>query len=169
MRTGSQNKGFTLVEIIIALSISAFITINIVLLSGNSFRLHRNTKVTSQIEIETQVIMNNLKKTIQESSSLVYETKDSKYSYVFTVAGKEVEYLCVGDKIYYTESIPEDKFSIDTDENYLGQYVKELSINNNSSYSLENKNIQTVEVNLTAEQSGIEGSLSETVRLRNSR
>lgn len=163
MTTGQQNKGFTLVELIVAVVITAFVAINLLILSGTGFKLHRNTKLSAQTNIEAQLLMNNVKKTIQESKDFSY--KDNLY--IFTVAENEkVVYALKDDSIYYTDYI-DDTTDYCTSENYLGQYISDLEVNGNQSYTKDDKMLVKVKIN--AEKNGIKTEATEFVRLRNSK
>lgn len=170
MIIGRQNKGFTLVEVIVAVVISAFVALNLFILSGSVFKLHRNTKLTAQLEIESQMIMNNVKKTVQESKSFSYLEKDNKKAYKFKVADNKTVCYVVDESgnIYYSVIADDtDCFDIITDDNYLGQYVSDLTINENCSYDVSEKELITV--NLIEEKSSFSNTITELVRLRDSK
>ena len=71
-----NNKGFTLVEIIVAMIIGVLASTTIVLILRMSFTNYKSLNLESQVQIENQVLTEQLKSRLQSCDSFVKYSKD---------------------------------------------------------------------------------------------
>jgi prepilin-type N-terminal cleavage/methylation domain-containing protein len=86
--TGNRNGGFSLIELLIAISVLAIVSAMLVQLLSAAVSLHRKTMVTSQLQKSSQMISRRLDSAIMNARSLYYQ-----------VDGNENAFLYMGDTL----------------------------------------------------------------------
>lgn len=69
----ANNKGFTLIELIIAAAISIVVLASLVSLIGQSMNYYRRSNEQISLQMEAQVILNQLKDLIVEADNVKYD------------------------------------------------------------------------------------------------
>ena len=72
-----KNKGFTLVELVVAITISALLAVSIVSLVALTFNQYRTTRIEAQVQIEGQTISEYIK-AVMQGCQAYYFAKDEE-------------------------------------------------------------------------------------------
>ena len=152
-----DNKGFTLVELIVAVVVSSLAAISIVLIMRMSFTNYRSNQLESQIQIESQVVTEQIKDVIQSCEYYDTYTKDGYEiieicSYNSKTKGfKYYNYLVNDNKCYLKvtdNSLKDTSIFLDNFE-FLANYIDSLSLTPNKfDYTDEENNKYDVQVEI---------------------
>lgn len=151
-----DNRGVTLIELIVGIAISVIVTGSIAYLIQNSTRNYRDTREEVSLQVEAQTIINQLDDLIMEAYNVKYQDQvlaiyQADATYRITLDSEE-------DNLYI-EKAPVEESSSDQ-RRILGRYVDDFSVvdtgmenknsnivitlhlkRNQNSYSIENHNI----------------------------
>lgn len=143
MQRERNNKGITLLELIVSMAISIIVVLMIVSFINSSFRVFRGTNDLVQIQMEAQTSINQLINLAMESKAISDETeilagKDFRYQiedidiYDYAIIWRK-DYK----KLYLVELVPPYNYmgdiSFDNEEHFdqeylLAEYVEDFSI-----------------------------------------
>lgn len=169
MIIGEQNnKGFTFVELIAAVLISVFVTASLLTLSTFVMKQNKDTKTETSLSVETTVVMNKLRTSLQSSHTL--KTFKMSNATIYEIYGINYEYYIFEDtNCYYKLSSTPFDISVLTwsNDDYLGGAIKSVTFDMDN-YDIKD-GITYIKVNIKAELYGIDSEYSELVRLRNSK
>lgn len=136
-----NNKGFTLVEIIVAMIIGVLASTTIVLILRMSFTNYKSLNLESQVQIENQVLTEQLKSRLQSCDSFVKYSKDDftiieihsydemydDYMYFNYLLAENQCFLSVTTETLNNESVSINKDNFD----YLANYVTDVVLTPN--------------------------------------
>lgn len=145
MQRERNNKGITLLELIVSMAISIIVVLMIVSFINSSFRVFRGTNDLVQIQMEAQTSINQLINLAMEAKAISDETeiltgKDFRYQINFDLEGYH-DYAVIWrkdyKKLYLVELVPPynnlGDISFDNEEHFdqeylLAEYVEDFSI-----------------------------------------
>lgn len=134
MKTKMNNKGFSLVELLIALAVSAVVMTTILALWGYSTNRMAETHQKVTLQDEAKDIMNHITNVTQEGSSVEWK-KEGGVSYLVVKNDsdeaednrKETVYWHIGKKMYFASTTEVSLSSLSADDTHLlGENVKEF-------------------------------------------
>lgn len=192
LTTLKSNKGFTLVELIVAITVSAIISVSVVILFSTSLSQSKRIRVEGQLQIEEQTVMQTIVPILKGANA--YETQDTddlktiivqtRYKYDFKTVDElgnitynpidGYYYICIDkatNRVYF--AFTPDKYnniqdSVVKDINYLGQFVRNISI------TPQDKNLDDpdnkdyiISVHCTLSCDGVTKQSEEKITLRN--
>lgn len=70
---GKENSGFTLVELLVSISISALVLLSVTLIMDYSTRNYRNASAEVSLQTEAQIILNQMMDLIIEANNVKYD------------------------------------------------------------------------------------------------
>lgn len=140
-----KNKGYTLVELIVAMTVAAFVSIGLVTLFSLTFKQYKNTQIESQLQIESQTVSEIMKPILMGCSAYKQNTVELKNinQTVEVVEIKTRNQMTKQDGFYYLIINPNEKkcylqFFVNKVDNldeliysandYLGQYIDNVII-----------------------------------------
>jgi len=174
---GRNNKGFSLVELIVALAIFAIAGVAVFGFMVNSSRLYQRTNVEVKLQYEQQLAVNQIRDMVVESDRGIYFADDgtSKTLALYGAAKKEgasvvypvtvVKYVVSEQKMYYgTKS-----FSLLSDVSYSSVDTTKLLAENVKEFEVDLSKVKKdkVEFKVTFIVGDKEQTALETVALRN--
>ena len=134
MKTKLNNKGFSLVELLIALAVSAVVMATILALWAYAANRMAETNQRVILQDEAKDVMNHITNVVQEGSSAEWK-KDGGVSYLVVKNDsdgvpsnrKETVYWHIGKKMYFasTDVVSVDSLSAD-DTHLLGENIEEF-------------------------------------------
>lgn len=147
-----DNKGFTLVELMIGIAIMSLLSISIVTFIGYGSRNYRKAQEEVTLQVEAQTIINQLSDLIIEAYNVKYQDdmliiyhNDAKYIITLDTSNNQLLYervkageLSSGDKKLFGQYVTSLEI-VDTGENDLNKTIQ-ISINlkkNNTDYSIK--------------------------------
>lgn len=147
-----DNKGFTLVELMIGIAIMSLLSISIVTFIGYGSRNYRKAQEEVTLQVEAQTIINQLSDLIIEAYNVKYQDdmliiyhNDAKYFITLETSNNQLLYekvktdeLSSGDKKLFGQYVTSLEI-VDTGENDLNKTIQ-ISINlkkNNTNYSIK--------------------------------
>lgn len=147
-----DNKGFTLVELMIGIAIMSLLSISIVTFIGYGSRNYRKAQEEVTLQVEAQTIINQLSDLIIEAYNVKYQDdmliiyhNDAKYIITLDTSNNQLIYervkageLSSGDKKLFGQYVTSLEI-VDTGENDLNKTIQ-ISINlkkNNTDYSIK--------------------------------
>ncbi|NLK26983.1 MAG: type II secretion system protein [Clostridiales bacterium] len=147
-----DNRGVTLIELIVGIAISGIVISSIAYLIQNSSRNYRDTREEVSLQMEAQTIINQLDDLIMEAYNVKYQDKE------LVIYQMDVIYRITLDTTednLYLEKVPAGESASD-DRRLLGRYVKDFSVvdtgfdNQNSSIEItlnlkRNQNTYSIE------------------------
>lgn len=141
MRISRNNKGMSLIELIISMAISAIVVLMVVSFIGAAFRVFRSTNDEVNLQMEAQTVMNQLVNLTMEAKSITvkYETaEDDRYridtsnttGYHWAV----VIYHKTKKKLYLAKLSTTDPEAYKTvtyteDKNLMAEFIESFAIN----------------------------------------
>lgn len=87
-----KNKGFTLVELMVAIALSSLVISMIAILMGNVSRSYRIANGKISLQMEAQTIMNQLNHMIMEANNVVFSDIDGDSDNDLTIYQKDKGY-----------------------------------------------------------------------------
>lgn len=153
-----NNKGFTLVELMISMAISAIIIGSLVIFMNVSSKSYKAASEEVSLQMEAQTILNQLENIIMESCNVKFSSNKLK------IYQNETDYILITfdsvnqellfEKVSSGSGTPVERYLfgqyvkdfqvIDTGNNNLSDTI-EISIlleNNSQSYSIDNKKVK---------------------------
>lgn len=129
----ANNKGFTLIELIISVSISIILLGTVASLLWQSSNYYRRSNEEVALQMEAQTILNQLKELIGEADNVEYDSS-SDPSLLSIQQGENLLYEISFDNslrtLTFVKVIKEVDGSISrTDSQLFGKYVEDLLIN----------------------------------------
>lgn len=142
-----KNKGYTMVELIVAMTVAAFVSIGLVTLFSLTFKQYKNTQLESQIQIEAQSVSEVMKPIFMGCSAYkktIVELTDHTIANIVEIKTKSQ--LTKQDGYYYLIIIPTEKncylqFYTDkiddltnitySNNDFLGQYIDDILLTPN--------------------------------------
>lgn len=164
MSIHKNNRGTSLIELIIALMITAIVISMIMLLINSASKSFKITNNDVNLQIEAQTIINQLSNLAMEAKSMEpHIDLNSNERFIFQYHADEFYAIIFNDNILYqlkTDNIGEAKESLlySKEDHFLAEYVSDLDI------SPENN---TVKIELILSLGKDEVNLSKKVKLRN--
>ena len=146
MQREGNNKGITLLELIVAMAISIIVVLMIVSFINSSFRVFRKTNDLVQLQMEAQTSVNQLVNLAIEAKAISNETviladKDIRYQIDRADLAGYHDYAVIWrkdfKKLYLVELVPPfnaiGDISFDSEEHFdqeylLAEYVEDFSI-----------------------------------------
>jgi len=127
-------KGFTIIELLIALGLSAIIISLVIVLCTGNIKYYKNLNNESELQFQAQYILNFMTGKIMDSENIVLVRKNDQNVYIQSyIHPAGVEMIC--NKLSF-------KYGVSESENYVFHIV-----NNNIRYGRGNKDIKpTVEL-----------------------
>lgn len=141
MRISRNNKGMSLMELIISMAISAIVVIMVVSFISAAFRVFRSTNDEVNLQMEVQTVMNQLVNLTMEakSVSVKYETADDDRYRIDTsnTTGYHwavVIYQKTAKKLYLVKLSTTDPEAYKTvayteDKNLMAEFIERFAIN----------------------------------------
>ena len=192
-----KNKGYTLVEMIVAITVGAILAVGLTTLFIMSLQSNKTTRAAATVQIESQTISQNLKPILMSASEydtmsngdiLVLEIK-TRYRYDFRNIDEEgnISFSPIDGYYYFivdqstkkafikfeSEKI-EDVSTIDTssmDNYYLGQYITSFNITPNTMKVDSVKNTEepdyTINITFYFNFNGYTQNITNSITLRN--
>ncbi len=177
-----NNRGFTLVEMLVALAISGIVLLMIGTLLFQGSRYFKTESIKAQLQNELQVMNGKLSQILMEAKTLNIESNDDT-TYVYTgyldnagnllvETGTEKVITVYNGRLYVTNSIENLN---EIDEGYaLSKLIKSFKIEIDDSCKFEDdfgetyyKNPIVVNIEISLEKDDIVVSNSMSVRVRN--
>ncbi len=170
MRNG-RNKGFTLVELMIAIAISSIVLASVAMLMGSVSRNYKAANEKVSLQMEAQLIINQMNQMIMESTNVmlpgekITDTEavpsnswmifQNDKGYIITITFDSVNH-----ELLFTK---EERGAVNTPTNELfGQYVKNFSVTRSGTTGV------TFEITLILEQGGNSFTIQNSrVKIRN--
>ncbi len=133
MMKRKSEKGFTLIEIIVAITLLSVIGVSLIILFTQMFGSFRDKNLESEVLVETQTLNNSLKDSLKSCTS--YELQDNVLEIQLTKGTSEYWYYYIvdteEDKAYLLgfSSKQDDPLSIVYDEtDFIARYIESISI-----------------------------------------
>lgn len=174
MKRRINNKGMSLLELVIAMAISAIVIMMIVSFISAAFRVFRKTNDEVNLQMEAQTTINQLSdilmeaKKVEESITVegyrVYHINlvDSDYAIFFNNSDNVHElYLVEYDPSSLPSGVTYDKLSYSKQQNLLAEYVDEFTITPDNAQG----SIQSIILKLTLGNETY--TLTKQIKLRN--
>jgi prepilin-type N-terminal cleavage/methylation domain-containing protein len=153
-----NNKGFTLVELMISMAISAILIGSLAIFMNVSSKSYKAASEEISLQMEAQTILNQLENMIMESCNVkfsanelkIYQNKTDYISITFDSVNQELMFEKVSSgsgttaERYLFGQYVKNFQVIDTGNNNLNDTI-EISImleNNNNIYSIDNKKVK---------------------------
>lgn len=139
MRLHINNKGMSLIELIISMAITAIILSMIIMLISGASHSFRRTNDEVNLQMEAQIAINQLSAIAMGATKIdeVPSTPSDKKYIINGIAGKEsygVVYIDSVHKLYLIQKTPTvtvaDLATVTDENNLLAEYVTSLEINN---------------------------------------
>lgn len=119
-----NNKGFTLIDIILAVVVSSLLSISIVLLMSNIVGLFRDRELESKILLEGHSLSQSLEKSLKSCDEFKYSTDK-----LCVKVGDKFYYYIFDNSVVYLVIESEEKSSIDYDKSdFLAECIDSFSI-----------------------------------------
>ena len=173
MKIKLNNKGFSLIELLIALATSAIVLTTILALWGYSTNRMAETHQKVTLQDEAKDVMNHITNVVQEGSSAEWK-KNGGVSYLVVkndsdkaaANRKETVYWHIGKKMYFASTTEVSLSSLSADDTHLlGENVKKFECK-----LLENEVSKTKYIKVTIDMdSGDQAArgCSDNIYLRN--
>ena len=164
--TNSRNKGYTLLELMLAIAISSIVITSVVALMGSVSRSYKVTNEKVFLQMEAQTILNQLNQMIMESTNVVCSDIDGDSDNDLKIYNNDKEYTItinfdsVAKKLLFTKVNKVPKMGAPTNE-LFGQYVTEFVVNPSANAG------DSFTIELTLEQGDNTYSIENQVKIRN--
>lgn len=168
MRLSRNNKGTSLIELVIAMAIAAIVLSMIMLFISGAAKSFRRSSDEVNLQMEAQTTINQISKIAMEARDLdIYSaTGDKRFTFecnhneFYTFIFVPTEMMVY--QVQTTDFIQAQSATYSMQQHFLAEYVKSLDITENT----ENKSATIkLELSLGSE----EYTLSKTIRMRNAR
>lgn len=170
-----NNKGFTLIELIVAVVVSVFASASIYLILNLCFTQYKLVRCESQIMIEAQEITEKLKPVLMCCEYIKQQNTEGATNKYTRIKSKDSEgntkyyYLILSkQKLYLVTSNDHVNFSDLTwdSSNYMAQYVQSIQFEPNVyEFRIDGKK-DTIECKVYLEEGGVSYDSSFKVRVR---
>lgn len=165
-----RNKGFTLVEVIVAMTVGTFVVAAVVMILHLAFSNYKTIRLESELQIEAQTLGNRLETILKGAERYKYEgnilsIKSNK------IVGNEIVpkyyyFIFKDGKSYLVSSDSELENIAYDDANYLSNFVDNVTITPDSSDTMIDNAKHEVTINIEEYQSGVFYSKDLIIRLR---
>lgn len=170
MNISKDNKGASLIELIIALAISSIIILMILFLINNASKSFRKTNNDVNLQIEAQTILNQLSNLAMEATDMEAYL-DISYEKRFIFKYKDDEYYTIIHKDTYLYQVATDDPEqaklpslYNKEQHLLAEYVQDLNITPN-----EKSVTIYLKLSLGDDTERISKRISKRVKFRNER
>lgn len=180
-----NNKGLTLVELILTMAISAIIIGGIILFMSSSSRGYQREEREISLQIEAQTIMNQLANMVMEGNNILFDNTlpNGSRLYIYhtdndtsTFDKMEVIWLDTIDQRLYLYHVNSnaDLAAMETEittrtnlsDNLLGEYVNQITVSP-SSLVYDRKGSSTVTISLDMSYHDRTYQAEQSIKLRN--
>jgi type II secretory pathway pseudopilin PulG len=136
----NNNKGFTLVEVIVAMTCSTLVVLAVVLILRLAFSNYKTIQLESELQIEAQVLEAKLTSAIRNSKDIETSIGDEGYNAKVKITSNKIEdniivpiyYYFINDNFKEYLIISTDNIDIDSvtysDLDYLANFVEGIKI-----------------------------------------
>ena len=100
-----NNRGISLVELLVALAIGSIAVSAVVILMGQGVRGYTSQTVSAQLQDDASITMNNLTDSIMEADQLTFQKPASDQLQFTTASGKDYLYNASENKLYLGSSV----------------------------------------------------------------
>ncbi|MDO5382503.1 MAG: type II secretion system protein [Eubacteriales bacterium] len=154
MRKG-DNRGFSLVELLIALAVAGIILSALVMLIHQSVRSYSKQSVSAQLQNDADITLNQVENDLMEATTLIMCNQGTKYDYYLTKVSAEADnkyYGYIWDKdnkiLYYsTDYNPSSELALEsTNASVVCEHVSDFSIKISSECVRETQQVVATDV-----------------------
>ena len=166
MNISKDNRGTSLIELIIALAISSIIILMILFFINNASKSFRKTNNDVNLQMEAQIILNHLSNLAMEATHMeAYPDISDEKRFIFKY--KDDEYYTIIFKDTYLYQVATDDLTkakqpsiYNKEQHFLAEFVQDLNITPNE---------KSVTIDLTLSLGDDTERISKRVKFRNER
>lgn len=159
----ADNRGLTLVELMISIAISAIVLASLALFMSYTSRNYRRASEEVSLQMEAQTVLNQLDSMIMESTNVIYDDAEQKLT--ITQGGKGYKIIIrFHDGSLYYKKVDAAAEESSVAEQPFGQYIAGFEVVDTGN----NPSNDTIGITLRLEQNGSTYSVeNHKVRIRN--
>lgn len=168
------NKGFTLVELIVAMLVATIVASGMIIIFRLAFKQGRDTRVEAQLQIETQQVANRLENDLKDA--IKFEYKDDVLTIEASTWSEDSKSIV---PFYYYYIFRDNKVFVKSSNKALKDdthvYEQDCLASNITFFDIDTLNLDstsddyepiTISFTVTADEVGIEHTVTRVVKTR---